>query len=613
MAVKLGDLLLKQKLITQEQLETALKLQREEGGKIGEALVRVGAVSESDITETLSQQFGVPSIDLAHFEIDPAIIKVVPGEVARKYGVLPVNKTGATLTIAMGDPTNVFAMDDIKFMTGYNVEPVVASEIALRKAIDKHYGTPRSVVLKERAKAGTGGPTLGSDTSLDDVMASSALTMDDMASVGLGELNMDEITGLDAGADVDVVRGEEGQEIDLSDLAKSSESAPIIKVSNLILIEALKAGASDIHVEPYEKEFRVRFRVDGILHNIMALPMRTRDPLISRLKIMAKLDISEKRLPQDGRIKIRLRVEERSRDLDLRVSSVPTQFGEKVVMRLLDKSKLQLDMTQLGFDQEPLRRFKDAIDRPYGIVLVTGPTGSGKTNTLYSAVAALNDPTVNIMTAEDPIEFNLAGINQVQMKEQIGLTFASALRSFLRQDPDIILVGEVRDFETAEIAVKAALTGHLVLSTLHTNDAPSTINRLMNMGIEPFLVATSVNCICAQRLVRRICSQCSEEVETPPQMLMQVGFAPDEAKSLRIKRGRGCERCNNTGYKGRVGLFEVLAFTDEIRDMILSGASSVELKRKAIEEGMVSLRMCGLMKIKEGATTLEEVLRETVL
>ncbi len=611
MAVKLGDLLLKQKLITQEQLEAALKLQREEGGKIGEALVRVGAVSEGDITETLSQQFGVPSIDLAHFEIDPAVIKVVPGEVARKYGVLPVNKTGATLTIAMGDPTNVFAMDDIKFMTGYNVEPVVASEIALRKAIDKHYGTPRSVVLKERAKQASTG--FQPESSLEDVMASSALTMDDMASVGLGEINMDEITGLDAGADVDVVKGDEGQEIDLSDLAKSSESAPIIKVSNLILIEALKAGASDIHVEPYEKEFRVRFRIDGILHNIMALPMRTRDPLISRLKIMAKLDISEKRLPQDGRIKIRLRVEERSRDLDLRVSSVPTHFGEKVVMRLLDKSKLQLDMTQLGFDQEPLRRFKDAIDRPYGIVLVTGPTGSGKTNTLYSAIAALNDPTVNIMTAEDPIEFNLSGINQVQMKEQIGLTFASALRSFLRQDPDIILVGEVRDFETAEIAVKAALTGHLVLSTLHTNDAPSTINRLMNMGIEPFLVATSVNCICAQRLVRRICSGCPEEVETPPQMLIQVGFAPDEVKSVKIKRGRGCERCNNTGYKGRVGLFEVLLFTDEIRDMILSGASSIELKRKAIEEGMVSLRMSGLQKIREGATTLEEVLRETVL
>jgi type IV pilus assembly protein PilB len=613
MAVKLGDLLLKQKLITQDQLDTALKLQREEGGKIGEALVRVGAVSEGDITETLSQQFGVPSIDLAHFEIDPAVIKVVPGEVARKYGVLPVNKTGATLTIAMGDPTNVFAMDDIKFMTGYNVEPVVASEIALRKAIDKHYGTPRSVVLKERTKQSGGSSGFAIESNLEDVMASSALTMDDMASVGLGEINMDEITGMDTGADVDVVKGEEGQEIDLSDLAKSSESAPIIKVSNLILIEALKAGASDIHVEPYEKEFRVRFRIDGILHNIMALPMRTRDPLISRLKIMAKLDISEKRLPQDGRIKIRLRVEERSRDLDLRVSSVPTHFGEKVVMRLLDKSKLQLDMTQLGFDQEPLRRFKDAIDRPYGIVLVTGPTGSGKTNTLYSAIAALNDPTVNIMTAEDPIEFNLAGINQVQMKEQIGLTFASALRSFLRQDPDIILVGEVRDFETAEIAVKAALTGHLVLSTLHTNDAPSTINRLMNMGIEPFLVATSVNCICAQRLVRRICSQCPEEVETPPQMLIQVGFAPDEVKTLKVKRGRGCERCNNTGYKGRVGLFEVLQFSDEIRDMILSGASSIELKRKAMEEGMVSLRMSGLQKIREGATTLEEVLRETVL
>jgi type IV pilus assembly protein PilB len=610
MVVKLGDLLLKAKLITQDQLEAALKLQREEGGKLGEALVRVGAVSESNITETLSQQFGVPSIDLTSFAIDPNVIKIVPGEVARKYGVLPVNKTGATLTIAMGDPTNVFAMDDIKFMTGYNVEPVVASEVALRKAIDKHYGTPRSVVLKEKAKSGG---AYVPESNLEDVMASSALTIDDMAGVGLGELNMDEITGIETGADVDVLKQDEGEEIDLSDLTKSTESAPIIKVSNLILIEALKAGASDIHVEPYEKEFRVRFRIDGVLHNIMALPMRTRDPLISRLKIMAKLDISEKRLPQDGRIKIRLRVEERSRDLDLRVSTVPTQFGEKVVMRLLDKTKLQLDMTQLGFEQEALRRFKDSIDRPYGIVLVTGPTGSGKTNTLYSAIAALNDPTVNIMTAEDPIEFNLAGINQVQMKEQIGLTFASALRSFLRQDPDIILVGEIRDFETAEIAVKAALTGHLVLSTLHTNDAPSTINRLMNMGIEPFLVATSINAICAQRLVRRICATCAEEVETPPQMLIQVGFAPDEVKTVKIKRGRGCDKCNNGGYKGRIGLYEALQFSDEIRDMILSGASSIELKRKAIEEGMVSLRMAGLQKIREGITTLEEVLRETVL
>jgi type IV pilus assembly protein PilB len=612
MAVKLGDLLLKAKLITPEQLDIALKSQKEEGGKLGEALVRVGVVSEAAITETLSQQFGVPSIDLSTFEIDPNVIKIVPGDVARKYGVLPVNKTGATLTIAMGDPTNVFAMDDIKFMTGYNVEPVVASEVALRKAIDKHYGTPRSVVLKEQKQQqrSTFNPASG---NLDDIMQSSTLTVDDMAGVGLGEINMDEITGIDEGADVDVLKQDEGEEIDLADIAKSTESAPIIKVSNLILIEALKAGASDIHIEPYEKEFRVRFRIDGILHNIMALPLRTKDPLISRLKIMAKLDISEKRLPQDGRIKLRLRVEERSRDLDLRVSTVPAQFGEKVVMRLLDKTKLQLDMTQLGFEPEPLRRFKDAIDRPYGIVLVTGPTGSGKTNTLYSAVAALNDPTVNIMTAEDPIEFNLAGINQVQMKEQIGLTFASALRSFLRQDPDIVLVGEIRDFETAEIAVKAALTGHLVLSTLHTNDAPSTINRLMNMGIEPFLVATSINAICAQRLVRRICTQCTEEVETPPQMLIQVGFAPDEVKTLKIKKGRGCERCNGGGYKGRTGLYEVLALSDEIRDMILSGASSIELKRKAIEEGMVSLRMSGLQKIRDGSTTLEEVLRETVL
>jgi type IV pilus assembly protein PilB len=611
MVVKLGDLLLKAKLVTQDQVDAALKSQREEGGKMGEALVRVGAVTENDITATLSQQFGVPSIDLASFEIDPAVIKIVPGDVARKYGVIPVNKTGATLTIAMGDPTNVFAMDDIKFMTGYNVEPVVASEVALRKAIDRHYGTPRSVVLREKTRSSLGHPP--TEGSMEEVMASSALTDDDMAGIGLGEINMDEITGVEAGADVDVLKGEEGEEIDLIDLAKSSESAPIIKLSNLILIEALKAGASDIHIEPYEREFRVRFRVDGILHNIMALPMRTRDPLISRLKIMAKLDISEKRLPQDGRIKIRLRVEERSRDLDLRVSTVPAQFGEKVVMRLLDKTQLQLDMTQLGFEAEPLRRFKDSIDRPYGIVLVTGPTGSGKTNTLYSAIAQLNDPTVNILTAEDPIEYNLSGINQVQMKEQIGLTFASALRSFLRQDPDIILVGEIRDFETAEIAVKAALTGHLVLSTLHTNDATSTISRLMNMGIEPFLVATSINAICSQRLVRRICTACAEEVETPPQMLIQIGFAPDEIKALKIKRGRGCERCGNSGYKGRVGLYEVLHFSDEIREMILSGATTLELKRKAIEEGMVSLRSSGLQKIRGGVTTLEEVLRETVL
>src|SRR5215467_2373888 len=610
MAVKLGDLLLRSKLITPDQLDAALKSQREEGGKLGEALVRVGAVTEGDITETLSQQFGVPSIDLAHFEIDPAVIKVVPGEVARKYGVLPVNKTGATLTIAMGDPTNVFAMDDIKFMTGYNVEPVVASEVALRKAIEKHYGTPRSVVLKEQKQQQR--TSFAAATNLDDVMQTSALTVDDMAGVGLGELNMDEITGIDEGADVDVLKQEEGQEIDLADIAKSTESAPIIKVSNLILIEALKAGASDIHVEPYEKEFRVRFRIDGVLHNIMALPMRTRDPLVSRLKIMAKLDISEKRLPQDGRIKIRLRVEERSRDLDLRVSSVPTHFGEKVVMRLLDKTKLQLDMTQLGFEPEPLRRFKDAIDRPYGIVLVTGPTGSGKTNTLYSAIAQLNDPTVNIMTAEDPIEFNLAGINQVQMKEQIGLTFASALRAFLRQDPDIVLVGEIRDFETAEIAVKAALTGHLVLSTLHTNDAPSTINRLMNMGIEPFLVATSVNLIQAQRLIRRICKDCKKEHPTPVEALVEIGFSPEEAGKVKTYKGKGCPTCNETGYKGRVGLYEVMEITDEIRELILIGASSLELRKKSVEDGMITLRESGLQKIRNGVTTIEEVLRETV-
>src|SRR6059036_2562759 len=607
MAVRIGELLLKEKRITAEQLQQALNHQKANGGKLGYNLVKMGFVKDEEITALLSKQYGVPSINLAQFEIDPAVIKLIPADTAQKYQIVPLSRAGATLTIAMSDPTNVFAMDDIKFMTGYNVEPVVASEASLRRAIDKHYGTPRSVVLKERPKGTTTG-SAPTDGSIDDLM-SSALTMDDMASVGLSEFNMDEITGFKAG-EVDVVRGEEGQEIDLTDLAKSSESAPIIKVSNLILIEALKAGASDVHVEPYEKEFRVRFRVDGILHNIMSLPMRTRDPLISRLKIMAKLDISEKRLPQDWRIKIRLRVEERTRDLDLRVSVVPTHFGEKVVMRLLDKSRLQLDMTQLGFDQEPLRRFKEAIDKPYGIVLVTGPTGSGKTNTLYSAIAQLNDPAVNILTAEDPIEFNLAGINQVQMKEQIGLTFASAMRSFLRQDPDIILVGEVRDFETAEIAVKAALTGHLVLSTLHTNDAPSTINRLMNMGIEPFLVSTSVNLIAAQRLVRRICQECREEIHMSAQALIDVGFPKEEIGSFKLFKGRGCANCNNTGYRGRVGLYEVMEISDEIRELILAGASSMELRRKSLEEGMMSLRGSGLKKLREGHTTMEEVVRE---
>ena len=483
MPVKLGELLLKENMVTPQQLQEALGHQKMNGGKLGKAFVSLGYVRDEEITSLLSRQYGVPSINLDHFEVDPAIIKIIPSETSRKYQILPLSRSGATLTIAMADPTNVFAMDDIKFMTGYNVEPVVASETSLEDAIEKYYGSSRSLTLKQDGGGGGGGGgqsmgshglgKLGDAPSLKEVMDGPTLSFDDMASVGLSEVDIDAIGGEEA--DVETVKTED-DEIDLGALAKSSEAAPVIKLSNVLLIDALKRGASDIHIEPYEKEFRVRFRIDGILYNVMALPMKLRDPLISRLKIMAKLDISEKRLPQDGRIKIRLKIEDRSRDMDFRVSCLPTIWGEKVVLRLLDKTKLMLDMTKLGFEPEPLERFKRAISKPYGIVLVTGPTGSGKTNTLYSAIAALNKPDTNIMTAEDPVEFNLAGINQVQIKDQIGLNFASALRAFLRQDPNIILVGEIRDYETAEIAVKAALTGHLVLSTLHTNDAlpPST-------------------------------------------------------------------------------------------------------------------------------------------
>jgi type IV pilus assembly protein PilB len=617
MPVKLGELLLKENMVTPQQLQEALSHQKMNGGKLGKAFVSLGYVRDEEITSLLSRQYGVPSINLDHFEVDPAIIKIIPAETSRKYQILPLSRSGATLTIAMADPTNVFAMDDIKFMTGYNVEPVVASETSLEEAIEKYYGSTRSLQLKQEgggggmASGGNQSHRMGDSPTLKDVLDGPGLTFDDMASVGLSEVDLDALG--DEEADVETVKAED-DEIDLGALAKSSEAAPVVKLSNVLLIDALKRGASDIHIEPYEREFRVRFRIDGILYNVMALPMKLRDPLISRLKIMAKLDISEKRLPQDGRIKIRLKVEDRSREMDFRVSSCPTLWGEKVVLRLLDKSKLMLDMTKLGFEQDSLDRFKRAISKPYGIVLVTGPTGSGKTNTLYSAIAQLNKPDTNIMTAEDPVEFNLAGINQVQIKDQIGLNFASALRAFLRQDPNIILVGEIRDYETAEIAVKAALTGHLVLSTLHTNDAPSTVSRLVNMGIEPFLVGTAVNLIQAQRLIRRICSACKEEVhDIPAKTLIEVGFAPEAVGTFKLYKGRGCGTCNGTGYKGRVGLYEVMEISEGIRDLIMVGATAVEIKRKALEEGMLTLRMSGLEKIKVGMTTIEEVLRETVL
>jgi type IV pilus assembly protein PilB len=581
MAVRIGELLLKEKRITPAQLQEALNYQKAHGGKLGYNLVKLGFVREEDVTALLSKQYGVPAINLAQFDIDPAVIKLVPAETAQKYQIIPISRAGATLTIAMTDPTNVFAMDDIKFMTGYNVEPVVASEAAVLEAIEKYYG---------------GG-------------ARSAPAPTQPSTLELATRALEELPQV---ADGDVELLEDMQELDVAQLERQSGEAPVIRLVNILLMSAIQKGASDIHIEPYEREFRVRFRIDGILYNVMAPPMKFRDAITSRIKIMAKLDIAEKRLPQDGRIKIRFNDNGRSKEIDFRVSSLPTLFGEKIVLRLLDREKLMLDMTKLGFEAESLVKFERAILKPWGMCLVTGPTGSGKTNTLYSAISRLNTPETNIMTAEDPVEFNLPGVNQVQVRDQIGLNFAAALRSFLRQDPNIILVGEIRDFETAEIAVKAALTGHLVLSTLHTNDAPSTINRLMNMGIEPFLVASSVNLICAQRLVRRVCTHCKTPHPVPPQALVDVGFDPEQAETVIPVRGSGCEKCNNTGYKGRIGLYEVMEITDEIRELILVGASAIELRRKAAEEGMISLRQSGLRKIADGTTTIEEVVRETV-
>jgi type IV pilus assembly protein PilB len=600
MSAKLGEILVRENLISPQHLREALDYQREHGGRLGFNLVKLGLVSDDMITAVLSRQYGIPSVNLDLFQIDQSVLRLIPQEVAQKHSVLPLSRVGATLTLAMVDPTNVFAMDDVKFMTGLNVEPVVVAEASIQQAIAKYYGTSREIELasvpneeaayeaNHRGSNGNGGITHADLVSLDSI---------------------DFETG-HSEEDVEVL--EDNEEIDLTTLSRMSEDAPVVRLVNVLLVDALRRGASDIHVEPYEKELRIRFRIDGVLYDVMHPPLKLRDALISRVKIMSKLDISEKRLPQDGRIKIKVKVDSRSRELDFRVSTLPTLFGEKVVLRLLDKENLMLDMTKLGFEPESLEKFQRNIIKPYGMVLVTGPTGSGKTNTLYSALQSLNTIETNIMTAEDPVEFNLMGINQVQMKEQIGLNFAAALRSFLRQDPNIILVGEIRDFETAEIAIKAALTGHMVLSTLHTNDAPSTISRLMNMGIEPFLVATSVNLIQAQRLIRRVCKDCKQEHPTPPEALVEVGFSAEEAKTLKTYRGKGCSTCNNTGYKGRIGLYEVLEVTDEIRELILIGASALELRKKAIDDGMITLRASGLHKIRSGVTTIEEVVRETV-
>ncbi|MBI4654182.1 MAG: type IV-A pilus assembly ATPase PilB [Nitrospirae bacterium] len=565
MTVKLGQSLVSNKIITEEQLKKAVDIQKKEGGSLDSILVKLGALSEEKLMEFLSKQFDVPAVDLTNYKIDTSLTRFIPRDVARKYKIFPIAKNGATLTVAMADPSNVYAVDDIKFLTGYNVEPVLASEAAIRTNIEQYYGKTDALQV----------------------------AMDDLKKTESGLLSL--------------VEDETEEKLDVDELMQAVEEVPIVKLVNLILSEAIMKGASDIHVEPYEKNFRVRYRMDGVLYDVMQPPLKVKAALSSRIKIMAELDIAERRLPQDGRIKLRIK----DKEVDLRVSTLPTIFGEKIVMRILDKSSLVLDLTKLGFEPKQINAFNEAIYSPYGMVLVTGPTGSGKTTTLYSALSTINTIGVNIITAEDPVEYNLMGINQVQVKEEIGLTFASALRSFLRQDPDIIMVGEIRDFETAEIAVKAALTGHLVLSTLHTNDAPSTISRLLNMGIEPFLVSASVLLILAQRLCRKVCQKCKEKENIPVPALMNIGFTEDEAKMIECFRGKGCPACNNTGYKGRVALYEVMPIKDELKELILEGVSAGEVKKAAVRFGMKTLRMSGLTKLKEGITSVEEVIRVT--
>lgn len=599
MAAKLGQILINSNIISEEQLKQALTLQKKEGGRLGTNLVKLGYITEEKLVSFLSKQYGVPAINLNDHRIDPSVIKLVPYEMARKYLIIPIARVGATLTVAMVDPSNVFAIDDVKFMTGYNVEVVVSSESSIINAINTYYSRGGDGLVS--ATKSTSQVIQAKDYTLSEEEAenTSTITIEESPTIDVEEFDKIVGTALDT---IDVIEDKEDAEI-----IKEVE-APIVKLVNGIFINAIKAGASDIHIEPYENSLRVRYRVDGVMHTTMSLPTKIKNALTSRIKIMSKLDIAERRLPQDGRIKLKLG---RNREIDFRVSTLPTLFGEKTVLRILDKSNLQIDLTKLGFEKKQLDDFMDAIEKPYGMVLVTGPTGSGKTTTLYSALNHLNKPGINIMTAEDPVEYNFMGINQVQVKEEIGLTFASALRSFLRQDPDIIMVGEIRDFETAEIAVKAALTGHLVLSTLHTNDAPSTVSRLLNMGIEPFLVSSSVILILAQRLSRKICSQCKEEEKLSPQALIKIGFSEEEANTIRCYRGKGCSACNNTGYKGRIALYEVMPISDEIRELILEGASANEIKKTAVRLGMKTLRMSGLSKVKEGITSVEEVLRVT--
>ena len=562
---RLGELLVRENLISPLQLAKAMETQRATGTRLGAQLAKLGYVEENELTQFLSKQYGVPAINLADFEIDPEVLKVIPKELVVRHQAIPVSKAGNTLIVAMADPSNIFAVDDIKFVTNLTIDIVVASEQAISEAIERYYTA---------------------NVTFDDVMV---------------DFNEGGEDGVELAGDVD-------EDLNILDLEKSAGDAPVVKLVNLVLLDAIRKGASDIHIEPYEKQLRIRYRIDGMLYEVMKPPLRLKHAITSRLKIMANLDIAERRLPQDGRIKLKLG---KGKEMDFRVSICPVLWGEKTVMRLLDKSNLQLDMTKLGFEERILRDFKDAINKPYGMILITGPTGSGKTTTLYSTLSELNKTSHNISTAEDPIEYNLYGINQVQMHEEIGLNFAAALRCFLRQDPDVIMVGEIRDFETAEIAVKAALTGHLVLSTLHTNDAPSTVSRLLNMGIEPFLVASSVNLIGAQRLLRKVCYECKQPIEITRQQLIDVGIPPEEVGDIKAFKGTGCRVCNNTGYKGRIAVYEIMIFNEELKEFVLNGASTLELKREAVRQGMKTLRASAITKFKEGMTTIDEIVRVT--
>ena len=557
--LRIGDLLVGEDLISQDQLEQALIEQRSSGARLGYVLVKLGFVLEIEITKMLARQYHVPAVDLSQFEVDEKIIKLIPAEVALKHTILPLKRDGRSLTVAMAEPGNMQIVDDLKFITRCDIVPVIAGEFTLRTAIEKYYEQ--------------------TDAQLESLLA------------GMGD------------DDLEIVEEEEEEDVN----ASLADDAPVVKLINGLLADAVRRGASDIHIEPFETELRVRYRIDGALLEVMKPPIKLKAALTSRVKIMSNLNIAERRVPQDGRIKIKVG----KRVIDFRVSTLPVIFGEKIVMRILDKGNLTLDLKTFGFEPKAEKDLMTAISNPYGMVLVTGPTGSGKTTTLYSALSQVNNIDVNIMTAEDPVEYNIHGINQVQVRNEIGMTFAAALRAFLRQDPNIIMVGEIRDLETGSIAIKAALTGHLVLSTLHTNDAPSTITRMLDMGIEPFNVASAVNLIVAQRLIRRICKDCKAEHEYTSDELAALGMTDSELAEITFYKGTGCSSCGDTGYRGRAGLYEVMELTPALRRMILQGGSADELKEKAIEEGMLTLRMDGIMKLRKGITTLEEIVKET--